>query len=90
MLLWGVFTYFPTSKPTTLMMQESDEVYLLTPPHFNPHDDAYAANEENMMDWEGNIVEKAHRTQILLSGIEEDEDMMISAAISSIESRTIN
>ena len=90
MSLWGVFTYFPTSKPTTMMMQESDEVYLMTPPHFNPHDDVYAANKENMMDWEGNIVEKAHRTQILLSEIEEDEDMTISAAISSIESRTID
>ena len=37
---------------------ENDEVYLLTPTRFNPHDDAYAANEESMLDWEGNMIEK--------------------------------
>jgi hypothetical protein len=90
MSLWGVFSYFSTSKPTVTTMTESDEVYLLTPPDFNPHDDAYASNEENMMDWEGNMVEKQHRTQILLSEIDDDVDMKVSAVISSIESRTID
>jgi hypothetical protein len=90
MSLWGVFSYFSTSKPTVTTMTESDEVYLLTPPDFNPHDDAYASNEENMMDWEGNMVEKQHRTQILLSEIDDDLDMKVSAVISSIESRTID
>ena len=88
--LWGVFSYFSTSKPTTTMMRESEEVYLLTPPDFNPHDDAYAANEDSMVDWEGNMIEKRHRTQILLSEIEEHENMRVSAVISSIESRTID
>jgi hypothetical protein len=90
MSLWGIFSYFPTSKPTATMMKESDEVYLLTPSQFNPHDDAFAANEENMLDWEGNMVEKRHRTQILLSEIEEDETKVSSTTISSIESRTID
>jgi hypothetical protein len=88
--LYGVFSYFATTKPTVMMMQESEEVYMLTPTNFNPHDDAYAANEESMMDWEGNMIEKQHRTQIILSDIEEDESMRVSSVISSIESRTID
>jgi hypothetical protein len=88
--LYGVFSYFSTSKPTITMMQESEEVYLLTPTNFNPHDDAYATNEESMMDWEGNMIEKQHRTQIILSEIEEDDSMRVSSVISSIESRTID
>jgi hypothetical protein len=48
-------------------MQESDEIYMLTTDQFNPHDDLYAANEDSMLDWEGNMVEKKHRTQVLLS-----------------------
>ena len=43
-----------------------------------------------MMDWEGNMVERQHRTQILLSEIEEDDKMKVSAVISSIETRTID
>ena len=29
--LWGVFSYFPTSKPTEEFLQETEEVYMLTP-----------------------------------------------------------
>ena len=70
LLLWGIFSYFPTSKPTELMMKECEDVYLLTPTRFNPHDDAFAANEDSMRDWEGNMVERSHRTQVLLSEVE--------------------
>ena len=43
-----------------------------------------------MRDWEGNMVERRHRTQVLLSDVEENANMSVSAVISSIESRTIN
>ena len=56
--LWGMFSYFPTSKPTALLMKETEDIYLLTPSRWNPHDDSYATNEENMLDWEGNMVTK--------------------------------
>ena len=29
--LWGVFSYFPTSKPTEEFLQETEEIYMLTP-----------------------------------------------------------
>ena len=31
LLLWDVFSYFPTSKPTEEFLQETEEVYMLTP-----------------------------------------------------------
>jgi hypothetical protein len=78
--LWGTFSYFPTCKPTATHMQDSDEIYMLTPDRFNPHDDSYAENEDNMLDWEGNMIEKKHRTKILLflSEVEENEAMATS------------
>ena len=70
--LWGVFSYFNTSKPSTEQMMDAEDVYLLTPSMMNPHCDAYATNEENMLDWEGNMVQRKNRVQILLSDIPED------------------
>ena len=34
------------------------EIYTLTPTKWNPHMDAYALNEDSIIDWEGNIREK--------------------------------
>jgi hypothetical protein len=34
--LYGMFSYFPTSKPTAEQMMESENVYLLTPTRMNP------------------------------------------------------
>ena len=31
LLLWGVFSYFPISKPTEEFLQETEEIYMLTP-----------------------------------------------------------
>jgi hypothetical protein len=91
MLLWGMFSYFPTSKPTTEMMKATEDIYLLMPSRWNPHCDVFAANEENMLDWEGNMIEKKDRTQILLSEISEDTGAMSTVIrISSAESTTID
>ena len=63
--LHGVFSYFITRRPdadSTLDMDEpsiyAKEIYTLTPSKWNPHTDAYALNEESIVDWEGNIKEK--------------------------------
>jgi hypothetical protein len=52
--LWGVFSYFQTTKPTKDDLVEPDEVYRLTPTRGNPHTDAHFKNEA-LMDWEGNV-----------------------------------
>jgi hypothetical protein len=88
--LWGTLSYFPTCKPTATQMQDSDEIYMLTPDRFNPHDDSYAENEDNMLDWKGNMIEKKHRTKILLSKVEENEAMAASVQVSSQETREID
>ena len=72
MSLWGTFSSFPTSKPTAELVKGTKEVYLLMPSRWNPNCDAYASNEENMLDWEGNMVEKRDRSQILLANVHED------------------
>ena len=63
--LHGVFSYFVTRKPDVELALEMDEpsiyakeIYTLTPTKWNPHTDAYALNEESIVDWEGNIKEK--------------------------------
>ena len=68
MSLWGIFSYFPTTKPTSQMLEDTDDVFLLTPDgQWNPHSDVCPRNEETTMDLEGNMVEKKDRVQILLS-----------------------
>ena len=44
--LWGVFSYLPTIKPSAKMLNECEEVYMLTPSRWNPHNHAYASNEK--------------------------------------------
>ena len=63
--LHGVFSYFVTRKPDVELVLDMNEpsiyakeIYTLTPTKWNPHTDAYALNEESIVDWEGNIKEK--------------------------------
>ena len=65
--LHGVFSYFVTRKPDIESVVDVDEpsicateIYTLTPTKWNPHTDAYALNEESIVDWEGNIKEKGY------------------------------
>ncbi len=88
--LWGMFSYFITSKPTAEQMMEAEEVYLMTPTRMNPHCDSHATNEENMLDWEGNMIQRKDRVRILLSDIPEDTAMAASVQVSSIENATVN
>jgi hypothetical protein len=88
--LWGMFSYFPTSKPTALLMKEIEDIYLLTPSRWNPHDNSYATNEENMIDWEGNMVTKKDRVQVLLSEVAKDTALAASVKISSVENCAID
>jgi uncharacterized protein YabE (DUF348 family) len=71
-------------------MMNTEDVYLLTPSTINPRCIAYATNEENMLDWEGNMVQRRDRVQKLLSDIPEDAAVTASVEISSAEARTID
>jgi hypothetical protein len=74
--LWGVFSYFRTTKPTKDDLVEPDKVYLLTPTRWNPHTGANAKIEEAMMDDEGNVKPPREReVRIVLDDVPEDEAM---------------
>ena len=88
--LWGVFSYFSTTKPTAQTLKDCEEIYMITPDQWDPHHDAYAANEESMLDWEGNLVEPKDRKTILLCEVEEDTRIAASASIGAVENRRID
>lgn len=88
--LEGIFSYFPHYAPTARELDETEEIYLLTPEDFNPHDSAYAKNEAAMLDWKGEIVEEKYRPQFLLSEVEEDLTLSSALAISSMEQQAID
>ena len=81
--------YLSATKPTEEAMIANGEVYLLTPPNWNPHNTAYAQNEASMLDWQGELKPPKDRQQILLSEITEDLPMSSAYAVGSIESKTV-
>ena len=88
----GIFSYFPSHKPSDSMLNdESINVLLLTPEGpWNPHSDVYSRNEDGMLDYDGNMVDKKERTRILMSEVEDDPAMEISAVVSELESSIID
>jgi len=78
LLLHGVFSYFPTRLPTVEDLQSCENVYLLTPVNFNPHDSSFAYNEERMVDWEGEISHKDDRQRILLEDVPDTSALIAS------------
>ena len=89
--LWGIFSYFPTSKPTHDDLLNPNKVYILSPATWNPHSDAYSANEESMLDWEGNMQPKKDRQhRIVLDDVEDDANMVASLSITPLEQEAID
>ena len=89
--LWGIFSYFPTSKPTHNDLINPNEVYILSPATWNPHSDTYSANEESMLDWEGNMQPKKDRQhRIVLDDVEDDVNMDASFSITPLEQEAID
>ena len=85
----GVFSYLPVSKPSHETLECCDDVYLLTPTRWNPHDEGYAANEENMLDWQGNLVAQKKRQRITLSDIPENDNMLAAVQIGQVETKVV-
>ena len=86
-----IFSNFVTRKPDIESVVDADqpsicatEIYTLTPTKWNPHTDAYALNEESIVDWEGNIWEKGHYDiKIVLDEI--DDEYQSQYKISAME-----
>lgn len=87
--LHGVFSYFPTSKPSAKMLEECEDIYLLTPTSWDPHDPNYAHNEAQMLDWQGELRAPALRQKLVLSDIEEDAAIAAACFIGKVETLAI-
>ena len=62
---------------------------MLTPTKWNPHTDAYALNEESIVDWEGNIRERNHcDVKIVLDEI--GDEYQNQYKISSMEAQHVD
>ena len=89
--LRGIFSYFPTSKPTHDDLLNPNEVCILSPATWNPHSDAYSTNEESMLDWEGNMQpKKDHQHRIVLDDVEDDVNMVASLSITPLDQEAID
>ena len=73
--LFGVFSYFSTTKPTEDDMLAGHDVYVMTPEKWNPHSDAYAQNEANIVDWEGNIKQQKDWIKVIIDELSGEADM---------------
>jgi hypothetical protein len=81
--LWGVFSYFPMSKPHLSKLQQLDNVYMLTPMAWDPHDPNYVQSEAAMLDCHGEMVVHPPKPHILMSTISANERLAL--VIGSVE-----
>lgn len=90
LFLWGIFSYFPTTKPTHKSLEEPSNVYMLTPTTWNPHSDAYASNEESMLDWEGNMRNQVDRVRVVLHDVADSAEMASTMSVGALENQRID
>ena len=88
--LWGVFSYFSTQKPKEDDLLAGFDTYVLTPSVWNPHSDAYATNEANMIDWEGNMRERKDRVTVIIDDLPDPLDQNNQYVVSSAEAAKID
>jgi hypothetical protein len=84
----GIFSYFPCRSPTPsdLTNVDDDRILLATPDGpWNPHSDHYAQNEEQLLDFAGQMVPPNQRQRIVLEDIAQDPVMVASAVLSAAE-----
>ena len=90
MMLWGIFSCFPTMKLTVDALQAGNNVYILTPTTWDSHTYVHATNEDSMLDWEVNVKEKRQLvSQVVLEDVA-DHINASSLIISVIEMKAID
>ena len=73
------------------MLQDGNNVYLLTQETWDPNSDAYALKEESMTDWEGNMKDpKDWRTMLVFDDIEQETISPSAFSISSAETHAVD
>ena len=89
--LHGSFSYFSPSKPSNEPLNGCTKILLLIPRGpWNSSSDVYSINEDKMLEYKGEIIEKKDLVRILMSEIEEDKTTEASAEISEAEASLID
>ena len=89
MILWGIFSYFPTTKLTVNALQAGNDVDIMPPTTWNPQTNVHVSNEYSMLDWEGNIKERREwASQVVLEVVEDHIDAS-SSTILAVETKAI-
>ena len=89
--VWGLFSYFPSIKPSIQDLQGEQDVYILTLATWNPHSDTYTSDEDSMLDWEGNMKErKDWHHNMVLEEVEDDNAMVAPLQVSEEEHKVID
>ena len=57
----GIFSGFTTTKPTLDLLNASEDIYILTPTNWNPHESAFAHNEEQILNCHGQLADPRDR-----------------------------
>ena len=80
--LWGVFSFFHSRRPTSDEVRHNDRLFL-TPDStsWDPYAEHFASNEESMLDWEGNMMERRHRKKHIIDYPSEDYDDTVDRAM---------
>ena len=65
--LWGIFSFFHSRIPTSEEIRHCDKLFM-TPDStsWDPYADHFASNEESMLDWEGNMLDRRYQTKHIL------------------------
>ena len=84
--LRGFFSYFLTRKTTKEELVSTEDVLVMTPQvqNWDPNFDVYARNEENMTNWEENLVEPRHCVRIMIEDLPEIDSSMAASAVISV------
>ena len=87
----GILSCFPSSKPSIDDMDICEDIFLTTPEgKWNPRTDAYAQNEANMLDYEGNMINNKDLFKIILEEVVLDEALTASMMISEVETQQVD
>ena len=72
------------------MLEECEDIYVLTPSRWDLHNTAYTHNEEHMLDWQRNMVDPHNCQTISLIYIQENANIASATYVGSVEEQTIH
>ena len=87
----SIFSCLNSSNPVLKDIDNSDDVFLITPESpWNPHTDDCAANEANVLYFEGTMIDEKDQVKILLKEVVLDEALMASMTTCEVKSKQVD